>query len=150
MKENKLAEQVIVAILVEYMGLNSQNVYVRDQNLKIPNDKETRIVVGMVDEKVIAVNKSHPNSEDPNSLLENIGVVTRENIQIDIFGANTEVISRRWEIIAALASTISVQAQEENQFQIFRVSTTFANTSGAEGGSNINRFTIIIALPCLV
>lgn len=143
---NTLAEQVIVDILAHEMDLNSQNVWVRDQNFKIPNTKDLFIVAGMVDSKVISVNKQEvPVTSPINSLNEKMMVVTRDNIQIDIFSITTEAITRRWEILAALASTYSVQKQEENQFKIFRLPTNFVNSSGAEGGSNLNRFSLTIA-----
>lgn len=143
---NPLAEQILVDIIAHEMGLNSQNVWVRDQNLKIPNTKDLFVVAGMVDSRVIAVNREIVPVESPSNTLEqHMMVVTRDNIQIDIFSSTTEAITRRWEVLAALASVYSVQKQEENQFKIFRLPNTFTNTSLAEGGSNLNRFTIIVA-----
>jgi hypothetical protein len=139
-----LAEQAIVDIIATEMRLNSQNMWVRDQNLKIPNTKELYVVAGMVDSRVISVNRDMANVVSPDTLQQNMMVVTKDNIQIDIFSATTEAITRRWEVLAALA-IYSVQKQEENQFKIFRVPSNFVNTSGAEGGSNLNRFSITIS-----
>lgn len=150
---NSLAEQIIVDILANQMSLDSQNVWVRNQNKKIPPTDGVFVVVGMVDSQVMGVNKAEvpttipqPDPDpDIQTLTEKITVTTRDNIQIDILSRNTDAIIRRWEIMAALASTYSVQKQEENQFKIFRVPTSFVNTSEAEGGSNINRFSLIIS-----
>jgi len=143
---NSLAEQIIVDILVQEMALSPQNVWVHDQNLKIPNTKDLFAVVGMVDSKVIAVNKQEVSITTPkDTLLEKMMVVTKDNIQIDIFSYTTEAITRRWEVLAALASTYSVQKQEENDFKIFRLPANFVNSSAAEGGSNLNRFSLTIA-----
>lgn len=141
-----LAEQIIVDILAYEMKLGSQNAWVRDQNLKIPNTKDLFVVAGLVDSKVIAVNKQEvPIVTPKDTLVEKMMVVTKDNIQIDIFSYTTEAITRRWEVLTALAGTYSVQKQEENEFKIFRIPTNFVNTSAAEGGSNLNRFSLTVA-----
>jgi hypothetical protein len=150
---DSLAEQIIVDIISNQLGLDDQNVWVRSQNKKIPPTDGLFVVVGMVDSQVMAVNKTEvpttipqPDPDpDIQTLTEKMTVTTRDNIQIDIMSRNLDAMLRRWEILAALASTYSVQKQEENQFKIFRLPTSFVNTSDAEGGSNINRFSLIIS-----
>ena len=55
---------------------------------------------------------------------------------------------RNWQVVAAMQSFYSQQQQELNNFKIFRIPQSFLNTSSAEGGSNINRFSITV--PCFV
>lgn len=137
-----LAEQIIVDILREELSLPQNNVWIRDQNRKIPIDDDLYVIVGMVDSTVMGnVNTIIPSEGGMTEIQE---VTTRENIQIDILSRSTEAITRRFEIITALKSFLSTQSQEENEFKIFAVPTTFVNSSSAEGGSNINRFTIIV------
>lgn len=75
-------------------------------------------------------------------------VQTCDNIMISILSRDTQALTRRWEIIAALQSIYSQQQQEANSFKIFRLPLNFVNASSAEGGSNINRFSITV--PCFV
>lgn len=80
--------------------------------------------------------------------VESSRVQMRENIQISILSRDTQALMRHWEIVAAMQSIYSQQKQEANFFKIFRVPTSFLNASDAEGGSNINRFSITV--PCFV
>lgn len=138
-----LVEPIIIDILRNELELNNANVWVRDQNKKIPNDQGLYIVVGMVDTKVIGNNNTITPTDAGMTELQQ--VTMRQNIQIDIFSRSTDAITRRSEVLAALSSFYSQQLQERNSFKIFRIPTTFINSSGVEGGSNINRFSIIIA-----
>lgn len=138
-----LAEQIIVDIIRSELGLADNNVWIRDQNKKINIDNDLYVVVGMVDSKIIGNNNTI--SPTPTGMIELQQVTMRDNIQIDIFSRSTDAITRRAEVLAALKSFYSTQKQEENDFKIFAIPTTFVNASGVEGGSNINRFTIIIA-----
>jgi len=167
---NLLAEQIIVDILAREMTLDSGRVFIRDQNLKLPPDDGLYVVVGMVGEQPFGIVNSIEATEItgvnritvPGSnrftdsgdqritavtgqgLKQVQQIVTQEQIQIDIMSRSREAIQRRWEIFAALASIYSVQQQELNTFKIFKIPSSFANTSGTEGGSNLNKFSITV------
>jgi len=166
---NKTPEQILVDILKTEMSLDVSRVFVGNQNLKLPADNNIFVVVAMLHEKVLgSVNSTFEkviasnltdNSDNPiidnagnnitveaglNAFFERQEVVTRADIQIDILSRNDDARLRRWEIIAALGSIYSQQKQEENSFKIFRLPNSFVNSSQAEGGSNINRFSITI------
>ncbi len=138
-----MAESIIVDILQTQLDLEENQLWVRYQNEKIPPDDRLYIVVGMSDSQVI----SSVNTPTPayGGMEETLQTVARENFQIDIFSRSLAAIQRRWEVVAALNSVYSEQQQELYKFKIFTVPTSFVNTSSAEGGSNINRFSIIIA-----
>ena len=138
-----LVEPIIIDILRNEMMLDAEHVWFRDQNKKIPNDQGLYIVVGMVDTKVIGNNNTITPTDE--GMIELQQVVMRQNIQIDIFSRSTDAITRRSEILAALASFYSLQLQERNDFKIFSIPTTFINSGSIEGGSNINRFTVVVA-----
>lgn len=69
-------------------------------------------------------------------------VLFMETVQIDLFSRSDEARDRRYELLSSLTSIHSVQKQEENGVNIFRVPSAFINTSAIEGGSRINRYTI--------
>jgi hypothetical protein len=139
-----LAEQIIVNILTSEMCLPKQNCWVRDQNRLFPGTPGLFAIVGMVDSQVV----SNINSFNGSTLAETQDVQTIDKIQIDILSRDTTAIFRRWEVLAALKSIYSEQQQENNTFKIYQIPTSFINTSYAEGGSEINRFSIVI--PCQV
>ena len=141
---DKLAAQVIIDILVEEMGLSDQNIWIRNQNVVIPNNNELFLAVGMVDTQVMSV-RNIPVDE-ASGLSEMQRITMRENIQIDIHSRDTTAILRRFEILAALVSVYSQQLQEQYNFKIMKIPTSFLNTSGTEGAENINKYSLII--PC--
>lgn len=139
--------RIIIMLLKQEMSLTDSQIWLTNQNKKLSNDDDLYLTAGMVDSQVISNNRIIEDQGD-SGLYESQIVTLRENIQIDIFSKSNDAEFRRWEVIAALQSVYSQQLQEENQFKIFRIPSSFLNTSGAEGGSNINRFSVIV--PCHV
>lgn len=149
----KSTEELFVEIIRDFMDIPQQNIWVRDQNRKIPNDQQIYIVVGMVDSKTYSAKYEMVQrySDDPTPVPYQVEITTtniRENIQIDIMSRSNQAILRKNEVYLSLNSIASKQKQEEYNFKISRLPTNFVNTSGAEGGSNLNRFTMTV--PTLV
>lgn len=143
---NREAESIIRDILIQELSLDPQNIWIRNQNVTIPEDEEVYFSVGMVDAQVISNTNQIVDSVDGMDEIQQVQI--RENVQIDIFSRGTEPLTQRWAIVAAMVSVFSRQQQELEQFRIFSIPTNFVNTSSAEGGSEINRFSITI--PCFV
>lgn len=143
---NRITAAYLRDILIEEMSIDSSRIWVRDQNVITPKDDGLFIVLGMVDSNTISV--TNTPFEEGGALKEKITVIMRENIQIDIFSRNTDALTRRWEVQAALKSVYSTQVQEVNKFKIFSLSSSFINSSVTEGAEIINKFSIII--PVLV
>lgn len=148
-------EQVLVDIIQKEMTLDVKNVFIRDQTILISGDDKLRVTVGLSDAPTIMANNTHmesyiiPNSDPITYQQTEVNCVQlRENMQVDIFSRSNAAILRRWEILAAVGSFYSKQTQEKENFKIARISSSFVNTSSAEGGSMLNRFSLII--PCLV
>ena len=139
MNQAGIASQIIVGILSEEMGMPPDSVWLRDQNKKIPNDDGLYIVVGMVSAQTICVETYLKNGSPPIEVNE---VQQRENIQIDVLSRSNAAIMRNWEVLAALRSIFSIQQQETNDFKIHRLPDNFINTSAAEGGYQLNRYTL--------
>jgi hypothetical protein len=132
---DKLTEEIIVDIVREFMELSQENIWIRDQNRKIPNDKGMYVVVGMVDAKPYSAQSNlethFTEGSDPIPFeVEVSRIQTRENIQIDIMSRSADAISRRWELLLALNSIYSKQQQEQFGFKISRLPANFVNTSG--------------------
>lgn len=145
---DSLASQLIIDILTEEMQLDSQQIWIRDQNVKIPESKGLFLIVGMVSTPAIISNVTSMIEVEVaggTAQYQRSEVQAREDIMIDIMSRSNAAILRNWEITAALQSFYSQQVQEKNYFKIFRQPIGIVNTSGAEGGSNINRFSITVA-----
>lgn len=149
----KTAEQILCDIIAESMGLGAASeIWVRDQNRKIPADNGLYIIVGMVDSQALS-SKMHMIQRvivDPPATqqVEITEAQTADTIQIDVVSSSNAALLRRWEIIAALRSIYAAQQQEVYNFHIPRLPAQFVNTSIAEGGSQLNRFSL--SFKCLV
>lgn len=134
-------EEYIVDIIRKEMNLSQQNIWIHSQNRKIPpQSQELYVTVGCVDFLPIS-SKSRFDSEN-NSEIQT--VYGRASVQIDILSRSREARIRRAELLMALNSYYSKEVQDKKQFRIFELPARFINTSGLEGGSEINRFSLII------
>lgn len=134
-------EEYIVDIIRTEMGLNQQNIWIHSQNRKIPpQSMELYVTVGCVDFLPISSKSQYNPDED----TEVQTVYGRASVQIDILSRSLEARQRRAELLMALNSFYSKEIQEKHQFRIFELPARFINTSSLEGGSEINRFSLII------
>lgn len=138
-------ENYIFNLLKYEMELDDDQAFIRNNDYVLPDDEDGLFVaVGMVDSQVFAnSNKTEPNDA---GMQETQRVLMRENIQVDIFSKNTDALTRRWEVVAALRSVFSQQLQEQYQFKIFSIPSSFINTTDTEGADRIHKFSIIIPL----
>ena len=146
---NELPESIVLNIIKSELSIPDGQIWIRDQNVDIPPDDELYVIVGATDEQIISNTSTVvPGTiADPGAagMTEIQEARSRVNIQIDILSRNITSLQRRWEIVTALTSVISQQAQEANYFSIFAIPSAFINTSDTEGGSKINKFSITIA-----
>lgn len=146
----QLASQVIIDILNQEMSMPSNSVWLRQQNKTIPNDNGLYIAVGLVSAQTIGnctrmETLTNPATNQP-AQYQICEVMQQEAIQIDLLSSsvNNYAMLRNWEVIASLQSFYSQQQQELNNFKIFRIPRSFVDTSAAEGGSMLQRYSITI------
>lgn len=142
-------EEYIVDIIRKEMGINQQNIWIYSQNRKIPpQSQELYCTVGCVDFLPIS-SKSSFKYVDATETEEAFGkeiqtLYGRASVQIDLLSRSREARVRRAELLMALNSFYSKEIQDKHQFRIFELPQRFINTSSLEGGSEINRFSLII------
>lgn len=134
-------EEYIVDIIRKEMNLNQQNIWIHSQNRKIPpQSQELYVTVGCVDFLPIS-SKSRFNPDNDTEIQTVYG---RASVQIDVLSRSREARIRRAELLMALNSYYSKEIQDKYQFRIFELPQRFINTSSLEGGSEINRFSLVI------
>lgn len=150
---NTSIEKILVDIIKHEMDLPDNygidleeneipSVLVTSQNIKLYRTDELQISIGFVDARPI-LNKSNIDfSVTPPREINS--VVQAETFNIDMMSRNNDARDRRWEVVSALRSFYSEQKQNENNFKIFKMPRSFVNASQADGGSDINRFTLVI------
>lgn len=144
-----LTEQIIVDIIRHEMNLPANQVIIRSQNFKMPNDQKLYVIVGMIDAQVVSARLPTIRVIEDDSLnpvvIETQESQMNEYIQIDILSYTNDAILKKAQIVHALNSIYAKQKQEENFFKIARNTRSFVNSSYAEGGSNLNRFSMTVS-----
>jgi len=147
-------EKIIVDLIRKYLvlpenygfdanGNEIPTVVIRGQNVKLFNTPNLQITVSTISTNTFANRCEHFERYENNELVyyERVCLNEQRQMQVDVYSKNNEARQRFWEVQASLTSTYSQQLQDKYQFRISKMSNTF-NTSGLEGGSDINRFTI--------
>ena len=123
-------------------------VTIRAQNIKLFNTPHMQITVSTVSNQIFANRKEYfeethtdENNQEITTYNERLMINEQRLMQIDVYSRNNEARDRFWEVQAALSSTKAEQLANQYQFRIGKISNA-TNTSGLEGGSDINRFTI--------
>ena len=118
-------------------------VTIRAQNIKLFNTPHIQITVSTANTNVFSNRKEYFERVKGNKTVycERLMINEQRVMQIDVYSRNNEARERFWEVQAALGSTLAEQLANKYQFRIGKISNSF-NTSGLEGGSDINRFTI--------
>lgn len=146
---NSLIEQLLVDIIKHNLSLDNERVFIGNQNKKLPPDNNLFVIVTTLSEQPFGVNSSMISKivapDVTATMWERQEVLSKATVQIDLLSRNTDALTRRWEIVAALQSFYAQQKMEENSCKIARIPSSFVNASAAEGGSNINRFAITIS-----
>lgn len=150
----KSIEKILVDLIKAYLvlpdnygkdkdGNEIPTVVIRGQNVKLFNTPKLQITVSTLSSNVFANRREHFESIVDGETVYNERVCINEQrqMQIDIYSKNNEARERFWEVQAALNSDYCQQLQDKYHFRISKMSNSF-NTSGLEGGSDINRFTI--------
>lgn len=157
-------EKIIADLVRTYLSLPEEygkdengnsipTVVIRGQNIKLFNTPHVQITIATIASNTFANRREHfeevevENEQPVVKYYERICLNTQHQMQIDVYSRNNEARQRYWEVQAALNSTYSQQLQDRYQFRISKMSTS-SNTSGLEGGSDINRYSI--RFNCLV
>ena len=129
-------------------GNEIPTVLIKGQNIKLFNTPKLQITVSTLTSNVFSnrtyqkeITEKDQNNQDITRYIEETYLNERRTMQIDVYSRNNEARQRFPEVQAALHSNYAEQLQNKYQFQIGRISSA-QNTSGLDGGSDINRFTI--------
>lgn len=118
-------------------------VIIKSQNIKLFNTEHIQITVGTLSCNTFSNRREYLEKviDEKVHYYEKCMVNEQRSMQIDVYSRNNEARQRFWEIQACLNSTLAAQLQDKYQFRISKISNTF-NTSGLDGGSEINRYSI--------
>ena len=153
----KEAENIIQDIILTELGLPTDygksasgliipSVYIVAPNINLGTTDKLQIGIQSIGSKIIS---NHVYSEYVESstggepvLKQNNEALINDFIQIDLLSRNSDARLRRHEVFMALNSIYAQQQQETYLFKIFNLPQGFHNTSRAEGGTTILRYSI--------
>lgn len=137
--------KVIADILKSEMGLADGQIMLDYEKINILPDPGLYIAISYIGGKAIGNN----NYFDSLTIKEIQEVAMSEIVQIDILSFDSSARKRKEEVIMALRSVYSQQAQELNVMQIARIPDGFQNISSLEETKILNRFTMTIVIKAL-
>jgi hypothetical protein len=152
----KEIESIIQDILLQELSLptsygtvNSKvvpSVYIVAPNISLGTTDKLQIGIQSIGSKIVSnhVRSSYTESStggDTEMTQYNEATID-DNLQIDISSKNSDARTRRHEVFMALNSYFSKQQQEKYGFRIFGLPSGFMNTSAAEGGTVVYRYSI--------
>ena len=122
------------------------SVYIVAPNISLGTTDKLQIGIQSIGCKIISNHVREEYVPSPtggnDSMVQYNEAVIDDNIQIDISSRNNDARIRRHEVFMALNSYYSKQAQETYGFRIFGLPSGFMNTSAAEGGTVVYRYSI--------
>lgn len=134
---------VLADIIAIEMSLAPDRVFIYNQDYKLPEDNGLFIV--LVNDSSEVYNNSNKFVGTQNASQEIINYLAREEYSINVMSKNSDARTRKEEIIMALASYTSQEAQDKYQFKIAQIPSSFTNVSELEGAGMLNRFVINVS-----
>lgn len=129
---------LVADILKVYMGLKDQNIQLYNQKLKIPNNSNTFLSIGILNSKPFARSKKHV--EIDGVFYEQISQNIKATLTIDIYSKKEDVIFQKDEIVEAFASDYGQSQMIRNSFKVSRLTGDFVSLSNIEGSAIPYRF----------
>lgn len=119
------------------------SVIIYGQNIKLFNTDKMQVTVRTVSQNVWSNRSEFKEivNSTGSSFVEIQDINERRMMQVDVYSRNNDARERFWEVSMALKSTYAQQQMDLYNFKIGTM-TNSQNTSGLDGGSDINRFTI--------
>lgn len=151
----KEIESIIQDILLQELSLPTSygtvngkvvpSVYIVAPNISLGTTDKLQIGIQSIGSKIVS---NHVRSEyvagttGDDTMTQHNEATIDDNLQIDISSKNSDARTRRHEVFMALNSYFSKQLQEKYGFRIFGLPSGFMNTSAAEGGTVVYRYSI--------
>lgn len=139
---------IIGDILKNCMSLTTQQIWIYNQNFKIPKTSGLFIVLQYGSSPNVSYNTNQfvPAAEGVPTAKQNLSMLAKENYIINVLSKDDEARLRKEEVILSLNSDFAKNQQGVYQFQIARIPNGFTNASELEGAGMLNRFAINISL----
>lgn len=137
-----MTTQIIADIIQTGMGLDEGRVVIYNQRRRIDPDKGMWITVGQMSVKPFGNNVAAVSTTE--GMSEVLTQHMQEMISVDMMSYDTDALERLPELLGALASTYSQQAQEHHAMRIGVLPTGISDVSMNEASSMIYRMNVTL------
>jgi len=135
--------KILVNLLEAWFGFQGKERVVNyNQKWLMPEDDGLYLVVRFLWSKPFGSKLSYTGTVAAGDYTEIVSTNTQEHYALEIQSASTEARARKLDLLLALTSTQSVQAQEDNQIKFANLPTRVQDTSYSDGAARINRFSV--------
>lgn len=132
--------KVVADVIQAELALANDRVYLYNQKWRIPPDEGLFVVVGFQSAKAFGAKTTYENDPITNELVEVQSVNQQETYTIDLLSRDSSARVRKQEVILALNSTLCQNAQEQYNFKIANLPTSFVDVSSLEATAILNRY----------
>lgn len=137
---NEEAIVIIRDIIKTELSLTDQNIWLFNQDYKIPVSEGLSVVLSSINKIPYANNNRFIENQTQTGINQLQYILVSEQIDIDLFSKNREAQTRQFEVIMAFNSYYSREQQEKYQFKIAQINQPFINISEVEGSGMLNRY----------
>lgn len=146
MTVNANISKVIIELFRSFMGLDTEQVVLYNQDWKIPADQRLYLSVGFLSERPYGSSRGYQNSDDGKALLEVLELHSQEVYSVNVYSFGPEALARKEEVLLAFHSTQAEQLMETYSFKLPNLPLSFTDVSQVEGAARLNRYQITFAV----
>lgn len=132
--------ELVCDIIRRVMGLGTDQVWMYNQKIKIPEDSRLYVAVGVLACKPFANGSRIDGSGAGLDSVQSTNF--QATLSLDIFSRNMSALYRKEEMLMALKSPYSTRQQEANSFKVFSIPTNFVNLSAVDGAAIPYHFSV--------
>jgi len=132
---------ILANIIRDHMGIDGSRIALYNQNFNKPKDDDIFIVIATENKRVVG-NVFNFDSDADEEVLSTTIYTT---LNIEITSRDDSAKLRNHEILMAINSTLSQQAQEENNIRIYRTG-SILDLSTIDGASALYRYQIPVII----
>ena len=140
---NREPVKIICQIIKDFMQLDSGQIWIYNQDYKIPNTTGLFVIVSLLGTRPYGLRQNEIENQD-GSMSEEQTLNAISQYQIDIQSKDNSARLRKEEVLFALTSNLSQQLQEQYFFRIAKIPNSFENTSLTEEPSMYTKFSLTL------
>ena len=130
--------QLIASMIRREMNLNEDQVFLYNQELRVPKDNRLYVSIGVQSSKIFST--SNKPDSDPTDFEFKQRVNVRDVVEINIYSKSFDALELKEEVVMALQGDYAIGLQESYGFRIAQIPSQIQNISEIDGPAIPYRF----------